>query len=244
MKSEQARQNPEELCDTVSHTSAAVAASSLTDPRLADPRLADPRLADPRAVKSGQALRAALLVLLERKPLEQITVREIAAGAGVHYATFFRHYPTKEALLDDVAADQIDRLVALTLPVLDEVDWHASFTALATYVEEHRKLWTVLLTGGAAGTMRAELLRVSKEVALGRALLDSFMPVELAVICTVSLIVEIVSWWLRQPENTVSVAQVALILHQVVLPSTVQSAMEQQREPRHAGLHGAGSGGV
>jgi AcrR family transcriptional regulator len=213
MKSEQARQNPGELCDTVSHTTGAPAASSLTDPR---------------AVKSGQALRAALLALLERKPLEQITVREIAAGAGVHYATFFRHHPTKEALLDDVAADQIDRLVDLTLPVLDAVDWRASFLALATYVEEHRKLWTVLLTGGAAGAMRAELLRVSQEVAVKRALQDSFIPVELAVICTVSLIVEIVSWWLRQPPGVVSVDQVALILHRVVLPSTVQSALEEK----------------
>jgi AcrR family transcriptional regulator len=176
---------------------------------------------DPRAKKSGLALRAALLALLERKPLEQITIREITAEAGVHYATFFRHHPTKEALLDDVAADQIDRLVELTLPVLDAVDWHASFLALATYVAEHRKLWTVLLTGGAAGAMRAELLRVSKQVAEGRAPPDLVIPMELAVICTVSLIVEIVSWWLRQPEAAVSVDQVALLLHRMVLPSTM-----------------------
>jgi len=213
MKSGQAKQNPGDLCDTVAHTTAVVAASSF---------------ADPRAVKSGQALRAAMLTLLEHKPLEQITIREIAAAAGVHYATFFRHHPTKESLLDDVAADQIDRLVELTLPVLDAVDWHASFLALATYVDEHRKLWTVLLTGGAAGAMRAELLRVSQQVAVNRALQDNIIPVELAVICTVGLIVEIVSWWLRQPEGAVSVDQVALILHRVVLPSTVQSALEER----------------
>ena len=213
MKSERLRQNPGELCDTVAHTPAAATPSSASDPR---------------AIKSGQALRAALLTLLEHKPLEQITIREITAGAGVHYATFFRHHPTKEALLDEVAADQIDRLVELTLPVLDAVDWHASFLALAVYVEEHRKLWTVLLTGGAAGAMRAELLRVSQQVAVKRALQDSFIPVDLAVICTVGLIVEIVSWWLRQPEGAVSVDQVALILHRVVLPSTVQSALEER----------------
>ena len=223
MKSGQAKQTPGELCDTVAHTPAEAAASSLPSSNVADPR----------AVKSGQALRAAMLTLLQRKPLEQITIREIAASAGVHYATFFRHHPTKEALLDEVAADQIDRLVELTLPVLDAVDWHASFLALATYVEEHRKLWTVLLTGGAAGAMRAELLRVSQEVAVKRALQDGFIPVDLAVICTVGLIVEIVSWWLRQPEGAVSVQQVALILHRVVLPSTVQSALEERgREER------------
>jgi AcrR family transcriptional regulator len=178
---------------------------------------------DPRAKKSGLALRAALLTLLERKPLEQITIREIAAAAGVHYATFFRHHPTKEALLDEVAADQIDRLVELTLPVLDAVDWQASFLALAAYVDEHRKLWTVLLTGGAAGTMRAELLRVSSKVAMGRAQLESFIPVDLAVVCTVTLIVEIVSWWLRQPAGEVSVDQAAQLLHRLVLARSLEA---------------------
>lgn len=202
MKSGQAKQNPGELCDTVAHTPAAAGPSSLTDPR---------------AKKSGQALRTAMLSLLERKPLEQITIREIAVEAGVHYATFFRHHPTKEALLDDVAAEQIDTLVALTLPVLDEVDWQASFLALASYVDGHRKLWTTLLTGGAAGAMRAELLRVSQGVAAGRAPKDSSIPVELATICTVSQIVEIVSWWLRQPVEQVSVPQAAALLYRLVL---------------------------
>lgn len=207
MKSKQVQQNPEELCDTVAHTTPAAESSS--------PAAAV--VLDPRAAKSGQALRAALLALLERKPLEQITIREIAAKAGVHYATFFRHHPTKEALLDDVAADQIDRLVDLTLPVLDAVDWQASFLALANYVAAHRELWTVLLTGGAAGAMRAELLRVSQQVAIERAPRESPVPVELATICTVTLIVEIVSWWLRQPVEAVSVAQVAKILNRLVL---------------------------
>jgi AcrR family transcriptional regulator len=178
---------------------------------------------DPRAVKSGEALRAALLALLERKPLEQITIREITAEAGVHYATFFRHHPTKEALLDDVAADQIDRLVALTMPVLDAVDSHASFLALATYVNDHRDLWTTLLTGGAAGAMRAEWLRVSKEVAVERAPKNGWLPVELAVSCTVSLIVETISWWLAQPRGAYSARRMAQYLERLIFAASAVS---------------------
>jgi AcrR family transcriptional regulator len=207
-----AKQIQDELCDTVAHTPAPSPSSSALDPR---------------AVKSGQALRASLLSLLERKPFDQITVREIAAEAGVHYATFFRHHPTKEALLDEVAADQIDRLVDMTLPVMDAADGAAAFLALAEYVDAHRKLWTILLTGGAAGAMRAELLRVSKEVAAERAPKQSWLPVELAVICTVSLIVEIVSWWLRQPAGALTVAQAAQILHRLVLSSSIQNALDE-----------------
>lgn len=209
MKSKQALQTPSELCDTVAHTPEEEAPSSALDPR---------------AKKSGEALRAGLLTLLERKPLEQITVREIAAEAGVHYATFFRHHPTKEALLDDVAADQIDRLVALTMPVLDAMDSHASFLALATYVNDHRALWTTLLTGGAAGAMRAEWLRVSKEVAVERAPKDGWLPVELAVSCTVSLIVETISWWLAQAPGAYSIGQMAEYLERLIFAASAVSA--------------------
>ncbi len=172
-------------------------------------------------------MRAALLTLLERKPLDQITIREITGEAGIHYATFFRHHATKEALLDHIAADQIDRLIELTLPVLDKVDSQSAFQALCTYVDDHRQLWLALLTGGAAGTMREELLRISRTLAFERAPEDSWLPVDLAVICTVSLITETVAWWLTQPPERLSVDQVARILHRLVFSSAMQIADER-----------------
>jgi AcrR family transcriptional regulator len=194
-----------ELSDTVSHIPYPAASSSLRDAR---------------AVKSSQALQAALLALIERKPLEQITIREIAAEAGVHYATFFRHHQTKEALLDRVAAEQIDCLVELTLPVLDRADSHAAVIALCVYVNDHRILWTALLTGGAAGTMREALLRIARDVAVERAPDDGWLPVELAVNCSVSLIFETLAWWLAQEPGAVSIETVAGTLHRLL--SSVQ----------------------
>ena len=172
---------------------------------------------DKRALRSSRALQDALLALLKRKPLDQITIREITAEAGIHYATFFRHHPTREALLDLIAADQIARLVALAVPVLDAADIEAAFVTLCAHVGEHRKLWTALLTGGAAGAMRAELLRVSREVAVGRATAASPVPLELAVICTVG------SWWLAQPPARYTVEQMARILGCLVFSPTMRS---------------------
>lgn len=180
-------------------------------------------LDDPRAVKSSQALQAALLRLIERKSLDQITIREIAAEAGVHYATFFRHHPTREALLDHVAADQIDRLVTLTLPIMDAVDTPAAFAGLCAYVSDHRALWTALLTGGAGATMREELLRISRDLATDRAPKENWLPVGLAVVCTVSLIVETLSWWLSQPPDAMSGEEVAHILNRLIVSSTMQT---------------------
>lgn len=202
MRKVQANRAAVELSDTVSHISSR---ESSSNPR------------DARVVKSSQALQSALLALIERKPLEQVTVREIAAEAGVHYATFFRHHQTKEALLDHVAAEQIDRLVELTLPVLDRADSHAAVNALCVYVSDHRILWTALLTGGAAGTMREALLRIARGLAVERAPNDGWLPVELAVNCSVSLIFETLAWWLAQTPGAVSIERVAEVLHRLLL---------------------------
>ena len=194
---------------------------------------------DARVVRTDHALRHALLVLLDRKPLAQITIREIAAEAGVHYATFFRHHPTKEALLDHVAADQIDRLVELALSVRDPQESGASYTALCRYVSEHRNLWTTLLTGGAAGAMREELLRVSREVAAERAPKRSRLPVDLATNCAVSVIVETIFWWLGQPPRAYSAERVARylqqLLHSAVIEPGERGSVPRARRPRLRG---------
>lgn len=197
--------NPD-LCDTVAHIAIEARQSSLKDAR---------------AIRSSGALREALLALLERKPFDQITVRDICAEAGVHYATFFRHHPSKEALLDAVAAEQIDTLVDLTLPMLGGSEGNWAWPALCAYVEEHRTLWGTLLNGGAAATMRDEWLRRAKVVAEEREPIGSWLPKELGTICSVSLIADTLSWWLAQPADAYSVEQVSQILDRLVTKSTL-----------------------
>lgn len=169
-------------------------------------------------MRSGVALREALLRLLEHTAFEQLTVRDICAEAGIHYATFFRHHSGKDALLDDVAADQIARLVELTVPIKESGDDRGSILALCNYVEDHRALWSVLLNGGAAATMRAEWLRVTRMVT-SPAPANSWLPSELGTICTTSLIVETISWWLRQENSTWLPDAVADIIHRLVTTS-------------------------
>ena len=194
------------LCDTVAHNPSGTRASSLKDAR---------------AVRSSGALRQALLALLERKPFDQITVRDICAEAGLHYATFFRHHPSKEALLDAIAADQIDTLVNLTLPMREGNDYRFAWMELCAYVAEHRALWTALLNGGAAATMREEWLRRAKAVADSQDAIGNWLPKELGTICSVSLIADTLSWWLAQPEGAYSVKQISEILDRLITNSTM-----------------------
>jgi AcrR family transcriptional regulator len=171
---------------------------------------------DARIVRTRGALHAALLALLEQKPLDQITIREIAAQAGVGYATFFRHHPSKDALLADIAAEQITSLVDRTLPVFDAADTRVTCVALCSYVMANRTLWTALLTGGAAGTMREEFIRVSRGVANDRVDAPGWLPIDLGTIHSSSVIIGILAWWLGQPEP-LSVDRVAEIIDRLVI---------------------------
>lgn len=172
-------------------------------------------------MRSSRALREALLGLLERKPYDQITVRDICAEASVHYATFFRHHASKEALLNAIAAEQIETLVDLTLPSSGEALGAESFVHLCRYVDEHRALWSTLLNGGAAATMREEWLRRSTLIAAEVEPIASWLPKDLGVICSISLIAETVSWWLREAEGDYSVEEIAEILNRLVTAATL-----------------------
>lgn len=174
-------------------------------------------------MRSSAALRDALLRLLERKSFDQITVRDICTEAGVHYATFFRHHASKEALLDHIAAEQISTLVDLTLPFHEPMEEGRGFHLLCEYVEEHRALWATLLNGGAGAAMREEWLRRARLVAETREPVASWLPKELGTICSVALIVETVSWWLSQKAEAYSAEEIAVILHRLVASSTLAS---------------------
>jgi AcrR family transcriptional regulator len=168
-----------------------------------------------RTTRTRAALCGALLTLLEEKPFEQVTVRDITARAGVGYATFFRRYPDKEALLHDVAATEISQLLAMTLPILYTVDTRASTQALCAYTWEHRKLWSALLTGGAAATLKDEFVRQAQQAAV-KENRHSWIPGDLAVVFGVAAAVEILAWWLKQPDPP-SVARMAEIVDRLVV---------------------------
>jgi AcrR family transcriptional regulator len=184
------------------------------------PAKADPSAnVDARMVRTRAALRAALLSLVERKPFDQITIRDIVAEAGIGYATFFRHHPTKAALLEEVAADEIERLVSLSHPVLGEKGSFASSVTLCTYVSEHRALWSSLLTGGAAGVVREEFIKVALGIAPSLPAGGGWLPTELGAVFGVTATVEILAWWLRQPEFPVE--KVAECLDRLVMAPTI-----------------------
>lgn len=177
---------------------------------------------DARMVRTQQALRAAFLALIERKSLDDISIRDIVAEAGIGYATYFRHYSSKGELLEAVVADEISQLIDLSLPAL-RADTLTSSLVLFRHVDEHRALWSALLTGGAAGTIREEFAKAARERGPARISLEGWLPTELGVLYGVSATVEIITWWLRQ-DPPFPIEDIARIHDRLVLTPTVADA--------------------
>lgn len=193
---------------------------------MARPRVNAPRQPDdPRAQRSIDALRAALLQLIEVKPIEEITIRNITDAAGVSYPTFFRRFARKEELLEDIAAREVRAVLSLGRAALEN-GGSGSGEPLCTYVQAHRRLWRTLLTGGASGVMRSEFMRVAKEIGASRPPSNPWLPSDLAPGFVTGGIIELLTWWMHQPDDY-PVANViklfdALIVHNVSRPRDIR----------------------
>lgn len=171
------------------------------------PRLTDARI-DARITKSRRALHAALLALVTDMPFEEVTVAAIAAQAKVGYATFFRHYPTREALLAEIADTLIAELVVLIAPLVLADDSRAAALALTRFVDDRRPLCRALLVG-AGDAMRRDITARAIAAAAGTATrMPAWLPRDLGIVHGVAATLTILRWWLEHDatRNAVDIA--------------------------------------
>ena len=185
-------------------------------------------ISDARAVRSREKIRKAFLVLLETSPLNEITIREICAKASINSVTFYRHYESKECLLEEIAAEEVRQLVELTLPVFNAENTSAAAVTLCTYVDNHRKLWTTLFVGGAAESVRRTLMDLSRKVSHAYASSEGWPPKDVAVAIFVASTVELLTWWLQQKDPT-PISDVAKIFEGFIVTPALNAAVDHQR---------------
>jgi AcrR family transcriptional regulator len=126
-------------------------------------------------VRTRQALAAALTSLLERKPLEEISVAELCREAGVHRTTFYGHFDgvPEFALaefsrgIDVIAEVQVDAGAATSVAVAER--YLESLRAQLAHVLEERAGYRMLFGPATRRVFRAALddrLRHRAELAL------------------------------------------------------------------------------
>ena len=162
-----------------------------------------------------------MIDLAAEHPFDAITVRAIAGQAGVGYATFFRHYADKEALLADVADALTESFLAQVAPLLRERDRMGAARSLCAFVEDHLPIHQALLAGGAGETVRAGMLRaIQAAVARARQHHDDGPLDDLILFHLVSSILNLLAWWLRNFEAVDATTMAEIIERTVLTPVT------------------------
>ncbi len=80
-------------------------------------RMTNSRKLDPRIERTQEALRGALMALIEEKGFDAISVQDITERARLNRATFYLHYDDKQDLLVRASEAAFDRLIAEAGPI-------------------------------------------------------------------------------------------------------------------------------
>jgi AcrR family transcriptional regulator len=170
---------------------------------------------DARARRSVEALRGAFIGLLEARPLEQISNKDITQAAGLSYPTFFRRFSNKEELLEHIATEEIRKLLSFGKGTTTRRDPEETIRDMCEYIQAQKRLWRTLLTSDAASAMRKEFAVIAEQIDQRRRR-RHWMPKDLGKSFVVSGIFEILAWWMRQPddypvENVITLFNVLII---------------------------------
>lgn len=149
--------------------------------------------------RTRHLLAEALISLVLEKGYEEVTIRDVTGRADVGYATFFRHYESKDALLGDVLEVVLDDLLRLLRPWRDHGNLAAVGEALFRYVGENAEVCRVLLGDGASTALVRRMVEIGTRDALRQdaPLEGGKVPAEIAAHHLVVSSIALIRWWLE-----------------------------------------------
>ena len=152
---------------------------------------------DRRIKRTQQLLAKALIALTLEQGYEAVTIRDITERADVGYATFFRHYHSKDALLQDVSEVVLDELKIL-LSGVPKVDIEAVGLPLFQYVAEHVNIIRVLLSSRGTTSLMQRIIEITSQDVLAdnMPLEGSVVPIEIAAYHLINASIALIQWWL------------------------------------------------
>lgn len=172
---------------------------------------------DRRIKRTQNLLAKALIELTLEKSYEAVTIRDITERADVGYATFFRHYGNKAALLKDVLEVVLAELLGLLEPSQVPASEHAEIGKLIfQYAEQHKEVVQVLLSNH---SLSQHLIELGTRNALANLdVCTDLIPAEIVAHHIVVSTIGLVEWWLAH-NRPYSVERMGLIYQQLIMQS-------------------------
>lgn len=121
---------------------------------------------DARVRYTRRILKESFLTLLEKKPTNKISVKEVCELAELNRSTFYAHYSDCFALMDSIEQELIDAFER-SLKLVDSFDVSALIEAIYVMVEEHEEACRVLIFNGASPSVISRMIRLAREESIG-----------------------------------------------------------------------------
>jgi AcrR family transcriptional regulator len=179
-------------------------------------------------------LKAALVELVNEQNYASVTIREITDRADIGYATFFRHYDSKDELMMEIFTEIIKDLEALPDQHGDNYFEQEGYL-LFKHVSDNQALYLSILDSHAFSLkfrqhlthmIQSHLQRHENQVA------NSTIPLEIAAQHMASSLLGLIYWWITN-EMSYSVETMAMVYERLVIQATWHALMtDDLKTPR------------
>ena len=181
---------------------------------------------DRRIRRTQNLLAKALIDVTLEKGYDAVTVRDITDRADVGYATFYRHYQDKDALLEDVLDVVLNELISLFFKdnnVPENLEELSGM--LFVYVKENYEIIRVLLSSRYTSVIGKRMLEDGTKKLLERNVPkpESPVPPEIAAYHLVASTINLIEWWLED-DMRLSPAQMGRIYFELIEKPTMTLA--------------------
>ena len=184
---------------------------------------------DRRIVRTRKALGDALVELALEQELDSIKIRDITERANVGYATFYRHYKSKNDLLTSHLHEVLKEFgrevdlnkthYDLLLAVFGIIARHRNACLLATTLpRDHPAMKPV----HEASLRMVEASFKSRD--------EAVIPMEVSANHLVIAFTKLVNWWITEGQ-AYSVEQVSTMANELILKAAENAALDRTHEP-------------
>ena len=197
------------------------------------------RDADRRIRRTRRALTAALIELASHRPYESITIQDITDQADVGYATFFRHYGSKDDLMLDIfqnIASDLETLAGRHSTTFFEQEGRLIFA----HVQANESLYRCVLDSLVFQRKFKALFVEHTRQHITRHMSNipaPAVPLEIAVNHMATAFISLIEWWLAH-EKQPPVDQMAQIYDRLIIQATMFALLGGDTAARHDEAHG------
>lgn len=181
---------------------------------------------DRRVLRTRQSLSDALISLALEFGYEAITIKMLTQQAEIGYATFFRHFKSKEDLLLHVLQSGLTEMLDLLKPEMTSYEEAliayehirknpGVFSLFANLPRDHKVVVTVF----EAVSDSIKTRYVSRD--------ESFIPQEVAINHLATSVIELLRWWVEH-DMKYSIEQMATIQSELIVKATEIVAVDRR----------------